>query len=99
LTYNKISLATMFALVTPIGMEIGIGVRNHFNGNDRQTLLALGTLDALSAGILLYVGAVDMLAGDWIWGEMRNSGAAKTVSAGVALVAGLVLMGVLAKWA
>jgi zinc transporter 1/2/3 len=99
LTFNKMCLASMFALVTPIGMAIGIGVRNHFNGNDRETLLALGTLDALSAGILMYVGAVEMLAGDWIWGEMRTSSAAKTVSAGAALVAGLVLMGVLAKWA
>jgi zinc transporter 1/2/3 len=99
LTIHKLSLASMFTLVTPVGMAIGIGARNHFNGNDRQTLLALGTLDALSAGILLYVGAVEMLAGDWIWGEMRSSGAVKTASAGGALVAGLVLMGVLAKWA
>ncbi|KAA8911648.1 ZIP zinc transporter-domain-containing protein [Sphaerosporella brunnea] len=99
LTLHKLCLATMFALITPLGMAIGIGARNSFNGNDRETLIALGTLDALSAGILVYVGAVEMLAGDWIWGELRTAAMVKTASAATAVVAGLVLMGLLAKWA
>jgi hypothetical protein len=49
-------MASAFALVTPVGMAIGIGVLHRFNGNDPSTLIALGTLDALSAGILVWVG-------------------------------------------
>jgi zinc transporter 1/2/3 len=62
-------LPLAFAVVTPLGMGIGIGVLNIFNGNDPKTIVALGTLDSLSAGILLWVGFVDMWAGDWIFGE------------------------------
>jgi zinc transporter 1/2/3 len=62
-------LPLAFALVTPTGMGIGIGVLRSFNGNDPSTIVALGTLDSLSAGILLWVGFVDMWAGDWLFGE------------------------------
>ena len=63
---TKTIMAVTFALTTPVGMAIGIGVLNSFNGNDRDTLIAMGTLDALSAGILLWVGVVDMWARDWV---------------------------------
>ena len=43
---TKLVMALMFALITPIGMAIGIGVLNKFNGNDPSTLIALGTLDS-----------------------------------------------------
>jgi len=52
----KMIMALAFALVTPAGMAIGIGVLHQFNGNDPSTLVALGTLDAFSAGILVWVG-------------------------------------------
>ena len=44
-------LALAFALITPIGMAIGMGVLHNFNENDKHTLIALGTLDSLSAGV------------------------------------------------
>jgi zinc transporter 1/2/3 len=61
-TLQKCLMAGLFALITPIGMAIGIGVLNQFNGNDPNTIVAIGTLDALSAGILAWVGIVEMLA-------------------------------------
>ncbi|KAG9664891.1 Zip-domain-containing protein, partial [Aureobasidium melanogenum] len=57
---EKLLMATAFAIVTPIGMAIGIGVLNQFNGNDPSTIIAIGTLDALSAGILLDHGPFDV---------------------------------------
>ena len=98
-TATKLLMAGAFALVTPVGMAIGIGVRRQFNGRDRGTLIALGTLDAFSAGILVWVGLVEMLAHDWIFGELRTAPAARVGVAMAALVAGLALMGLLAKWA
>ncbi|KAJ1338094.1 Zinc-regulated transporter [Microdochium nivale] len=97
---KKIIMGVTFAITTPIGMAIGTGVIKTFNGADKTTLIALGTLDAVSAGILIWVGVVEMWAGDWMYGgELANAGLATTLSAGCALVAGLILMSVLGKWA
>ncbi|KAL0932501.1 ZIP zinc transporter [Colletotrichum truncatum] len=98
---KKLLLATPFALVTPIGMAIGIGVLHQFNGNDRDTILAIGTLDAVSAGILVWVGVVEMWAEDWMHGdaELLRTSPIVTFFAGFGLVAGMVIMSVLGKWA
>lgn len=98
-TLQKCIMAGTFALITPIGMAIGIGVLNKFNGNDPSTIVAIGTLDALSAGILAWVGIVEMLARDWMHGKMLNAGLIRTLCAMMALISGLVLMSVLGKWA
>ncbi|KAI5917024.1 hypothetical protein F4810DRAFT_716867 [Camillea tinctor] len=97
---KKLMMAGAFAITTPIGMAIGIGVLQRFNGNDPSTIIAIGTLDAFSAGILIWVGVVEMWAGDWLaGGELANSGFLVTATAGVGLVAGMVLMSFLGKWA
>jgi zinc transporter 1/2/3 len=94
-----IVLPLLFAFITPIGMAIGIGLINNFNGNDPSTILALGTLDAVSAGILTWVGFVSMWANDWIYGELTHAPLIKTGIALFSLMAGMALMGLLGKWA
>ncbi|KAB8069883.1 ZIP zinc transporter-domain-containing protein [Aspergillus leporis] len=98
---SKAVMAGIFALITPIGMAIGMGVLHSFNGNQKSTLVALGTLDALSAGILVWVGVVDMWARDWVieGGELIDAPIGRVLAGGVSLIAGMVLMGVLGKWA
>lgn len=96
---QKMLMAACFALITPIGMGIGIGVLDKFNGNDPSTLIAIGTLDALSAGILAWVGLVEMLARDWMHGSLLNASIVRTGVGMFALIAGLILMSVLGKWA
>lgn len=98
---TKALMAGSFALITPIGMAIGIGVLDSFNGNDRHTLIALGTLDALSAGVLVWVGVVDMWARDWViaGGSLVDAGPTQVAVGGISLVAGMVLMSLLGKWA
>ncbi|KAJ5222321.1 uncharacterized protein N7469_008561 [Penicillium citrinum] len=98
---SKALMALAFSLITPIGMAIGLGVLNSFNGNEKSTLIALGTLDALSAGILVWVGVVDMWARDWVihGGEMLDASLSKVLTGGVSFVIGLILMSVLGKWA
>ncbi|KAJ4024004.1 high-affinity Zn(2+) transporter zrt1 [Fusarium irregulare] len=102
---KKLGLASLFAFITPIGMAIGIGVLQKFNGNDKSTLIAIGTLDAVSAGILMWVGLVEMWAADWMTGghghkaELAEANALTTTLAFIGLVAGLVVMSLLGKWA
>ncbi|KAK4166328.1 hypothetical protein QBC43DRAFT_377249 [Cladorrhinum sp. PSN259] len=97
---KKLLLALAFALVTPIGMAIGIGALHQFNGNDPATVIAIGTLDAFSAGILVWVGVVEMWAHDWmLGGEMTKSGPLRTMLGLGALVAGMAIMSLLGKWA
>jgi zinc transporter 1/2/3 len=96
---NKLLMALAFALITPIGMAIGLGVINTFNGNDRNTLIAMGTLDALSAGILTWASLVDMVSHDWMYGDMKDAPPVRTALGMLSLIAGMVLMGLLGKWA
>lgn len=100
---TKFVMAMAFALITPIGMAIGLGVIHEFNGNARSTILAIGTLDALSAGVLIWVGVVDMWARDWIlpgseFAE-KDASFAKIVTGLLSLIVGFVAMSVLGKWA
>ena len=57
-------MALAFSLITPIGISIGVGVHQSFNVNERATVLSIGVLDSVSAGILVYVGLVQLLAHD-----------------------------------
>ncbi|KAL8647303.1 MAG: hypothetical protein Q9226_006487 [Calogaya cf. arnoldii] len=96
---KKLLMASGFAFITPLGMAIGLGVLDTFNGNDKATIIAIGTLDAFSAGILLWTGFVQMWSFDWLYGDLRNAGAVQTGLGVFALVSGLVAMSVLGKWA
>ena len=82
-------------------MAIGIGALDSFNGNDPTTIITIGTLDALSAGVLIWVGVVEMLAKDWLHenGELARAGIGKILLAGGGgLIPGLIVMSLLGKW-
>jgi solute carrier family 39 (zinc transporter), member 1/2/3 len=102
---KKLGLAALFSFITPLGMAIGIGVLNHFNGNNPSTIVAIGTLDALSAGILVWVGVVEMWAADWMTGahgqpaELAEADWLTVTLALFGLISGLVVMSVLGLWA
>ncbi|EMG45830.1 IRT1 Fe(2+) transport protein 1 [Candida maltosa Xu316] len=96
---TKLSMALAFALITPIGMAIGIGVLNKFNGNDPATIIALGTLDSFSAGVLLWTGLVEMWSHDWLHGYLGNAPFFKTFVGFASLITGMLLMSLLGNWA
>jgi zinc transporter 1/2/3 len=50
-----------FALETPVGTAIGMGISRAYNPNSVASLVIRGVLDGLSAGILIYTGLVDLL--------------------------------------
>jgi zinc transporter 1/2/3 len=99
-TARKLLLASGFAFVTPVGMAIGICALRVFNGNDPSTIVAIGSIDAFSAGILVWVGIVEMWAHDWMTGgEVAQLDARGRILCLAGLLAGMVSMSVLGKWA
>lgn len=96
---KKLIMADVYALVTPVGMAIGIGTLKTFNGNDPSTIIAIGSLDSFSAGILIWTGLVELWAHDWIFGSLATASLVKTSVAMFSLIAGFILMSVLGKWA
>ncbi|GAU31328.1 hypothetical protein TSUD_315380 [Trifolium subterraneum] len=55
-----------FALTTPIGVGIGTGIASVYNPYSPGALIAEGILDSLSAGVLVYMALVDLIAADFL---------------------------------
>src|SRR5438046_2991105 len=66
-------MAMAFACTTPIGIAIGLGVRLSYDPNSQKALISAGVFDAVSAGLLIYAGMVELLAHDFIQGEMQTA--------------------------
>lgn len=63
----------LYAVITPLGLAIGLGVRETYNPDSANAVIVAGTLDAFSAGILLYTGLVELLAHDFIFSRESES--------------------------
>ncbi|CAD6891334.1 unnamed protein product [Tilletia laevis] len=97
---TKLLMYAVFVLTTPVGVAIGIGVRQSYNGNNRSTLLAIGSLNSISAGILIYSAMVQIIAGDFIYNkEMLLAPIRRPLIAFVFFTLGAIVMSVLGKWA
>ncbi|KAF1990196.1 Zip-domain-containing protein [Aulographum hederae CBS 113979] len=96
---RKVLMGFAFSCTAPIGMAIGIGVRQTFNSNDKSTIITLGSMDALSAGVLAWVAFVELWSKDWLDGEMKDAPVRKQVVGMSMLVLGIVIMSILGKWA
>ena len=64
-------MSCFFALTTPLGVAIGASVASIFNPYSPVALITEGILDALSAGILVYMALVDLIAADFLSKKMR----------------------------
>lgn len=95
---KKHLLCLAYTLTTPVGIAIGIGVHQSFNENGEAELLAIGVLNSVSAGILLYSGLCQLLYSEWVVGDMRNASNMRVAVALIALVSGLFGMSLIGKW-
>ena len=66
-------LGIIYGLVTPIGMAIGLGLRTTYDSASQTALIVSGILDAISSGILLYTGLVELLAHEFLFSKGKNS--------------------------
>ncbi|XP_059441353.1 zinc transporter 1-like [Corylus avellana] len=91
-------MATFFSLTTPLGIAIGIGISSTYNDSSPTALIVEGTLNALAAGILIYMALVDLLAQDFMNPRVQNNLRIQ-LGANISLLLGAGCMSVLAKWA
>ncbi|KAI9656389.1 MAG: hypothetical protein M1831_004641 [Alyxoria varia] len=75
-------LGIAYGLTTPIAISIGLGVRESFSPEGRTTLIINGVFDAISAGILLYTGLIELMAHEFMFShEMRQASLTRLMSA------------------
>lgn len=92
-------MALVYAFTTPIGIAIGLGVRLTYDPNSQRALISAGVFDSVSAGLLIYAAMVELLAHDFIHGEMRTAPRKLVLIAVGSLLVGAALMALLGRWA
>ncbi|KAK0113240.1 hypothetical protein ONS95_014936 [Cadophora gregata] len=94
------AMGAAFGLTTPLAIAIGLGVRSSFEPGSARTLIVQGVFDAISAGILIYTGLVELMAHEFMFNpEMRKSSIKIMLFAYGCMCLGAGLMAVLGRWA
>ncbi|MED6216674.1 synaptonemal complex protein zip1 [Stylosanthes scabra] len=91
-------MATFFSLTTPIGIAIGMGISSVYKENSPTSLIVEGVFNSASAGILIYMALVDLLAADFMSPKLQNN-LKLQLGANISLLLGAGCMSLLAKWA
>ncbi|XP_075508261.1 zinc transporter 4, chloroplastic-like [Primulina tabacum] len=97
-TLHSTIMACFFALTTPIGISVGIGISSIYNSDSPRALVIEGIFDSISAGILVYMALVDLIAADFLSKKMSCNVRLQVLSY-FALFIGATLMSLLALWA
>lgn len=94
--YSKVAIMILFfCLIFPIGISIGIGVSNIYNENSPKALIVEGFLLSASAGVLINMALVDLVAADFLNSKMLRN-LRLQLGACLALFIGLICMSILA---
>ncbi|XP_027330866.1 zinc transporter 4, chloroplastic-like isoform X2 [Abrus precatorius] len=97
-TLSSTIMACFFALTAPLGVAIGACIASVFNPFSPGALITEGILDSLSAGILVYMALVDLIAADFHSKKMRCNFRLQIICYCL-LFLGAGLMSLLAIWA
>jgi len=93
-------MALAYGLSTPLSIAIGLGVRKSYPPQGATTLVVSGIFDALSAGILLYTGLVELMAHEFLFNHSFRKASATTIFSAFGIMClGAMLMALLGKWA
>ncbi|KAM0831708.1 hypothetical protein ACQ4PT_065342 [Festuca glaucescens] len=96
--FSALLMAFFFAITTPAGITVGAGIASFYNPNSPRALIVEGILDSMSAGILIYMALVDLIAADFLSRRMSCNPKLQVCSY-VALFLGAMAMSSLAIWA
>ncbi|GMF17136.1 unnamed protein product [Phytophthora fragariaefolia] len=97
---RKLLLINMaFAITTPIGQAIGIGIRNSYSSDSTTALWVEGVLDCVAGGILLYTGLVELLTHNMTTNQkFLSRRASQRYIMYASLWSGAGLMALIGKW-
>lgn len=95
---KKVLMAVFFSITTPFGIALGLALSNTYKENSPTALITVGLLNASSAGLLIYMALVDLLAADFM-GQKLQASIRLQVKCYVAVLLGAGGMSLMAKWA
>ncbi|XP_042397407.1 zinc transporter 8-like [Zingiber officinale] len=95
---SMLKMGLFFVLTTPAGIAFGMAISSAYKESSPTALIVEGVLNSASAGILIYMALVDLLAQDFMNARVQSRPMLQLLSTtALLLVAGL--MSLLAKWA
>ena len=93
-------MALAYGTTTPLGQAVGLAVHNLYDPAGQTGLLMVGVMNAVSSGLLLFAGLVELLAEDFLSDRSYEvlRGRRRWEACG-AVVAGGLLMALVGAWA
>jgi zinc transporter 1/2/3 len=89
-----------YGTTTPIGQAIGLAVHNMYDPYSQTGLLMVGVMNAISSGLLLFAGLVQLLAEDFLSEKSYSTlKGEKRLHAFLAVIGGATLMALVGAWA
>ncbi|KAF7103343.1 hypothetical protein CFC21_104338 [Triticum aestivum] len=95
---STLLMAFFFAITTPTGIAVGVAMASFYDPYSPRALVVEGILDSMSAGILIYMALVDLIAADFLGQKMSSCPARLQAGAYIALFLGAIAMASLAIW-
>ncbi|KAL4569558.1 hypothetical protein LXL04_025198 [Taraxacum kok-saghyz] len=95
---KKAIMVFFFSITTPFGIALGIGLAKTYKENSPSALITVGLLNASSAGLLIYMALVDLLAADFMGSKLQGS-IKLQIKSFAAVFLGAGGMSLMAKWA
>ncbi|KAL1311671.1 hypothetical protein AAFC00_001775 [Neodothiora populina] len=93
-------MALAYGTTTPIGQAIGLLIHNMYDPNSQVGLLMVGVMNAISSGLLLFAGLVELLAEDFLSDHSYETlKGQKRLQACASVIAGAFLMALVGAWA
>ncbi|KAI4919063.1 uncharacterized protein J4E92_008707 [Alternaria infectoria] len=93
-------MALAYGTTTPIGQAIGLAIHTLYDPASEAGLLTVGFMNAISSGLLLFAGLVELLAEDFLSDESYVTLQGKRrLQACASVVAGALLMALVGAWA
>ncbi|KAL8686371.1 MAG: hypothetical protein Q9218_007153 [Villophora microphyllina] len=93
-------MALAYGTTTPIGQAIGLFVHGLYDQQGQGGLLMVGITNAVSSGLLLFAGLVELLAEDFLSdASYETLKGRRRIEAWVAVVGGGALMAIVGAWA
>lgn len=84
--YTPYYMAVGYAVTTPLAIAVGLAVRRVYTPGSQTGLVVNGVFDAISAGILIYTGLVELMAHEFMFSEVMRKAPTRVVGSAFAMM-------------